>query len=460
MTPFLIILLSFSVQVAATVVVFMHCRQKRSVGFPLLYFLNLAVIHGGVLVYLTPDYNPSKDLYLLSYAMTSYTVPLGCLATALGTTAMVMGIKFQKHLFVGTRIRAKDDRSDERFTNLTSNILLAVGIPSFLISHLLPGLGLDAVFQAGQNCAVLGFILKVHLNLRRNRLFFAFLAMLGYSMLPAYYFFLRGFLSYGFQYFLLLGCVIGCNAKYTRPRALWTLALAPLFAYLLLSLAVVYLENRKDLRSVLWSDANLGRRISISMAVLSRFHFFDPTDNGQLALIDARFNQNIFIGKSVEYLQRNPTLYGNGSTIRDAALGFVPRMFWRNKPIFGGTQIISQFTGMRFSKTVTMQIGLIFESFANFGWFGILVLMFLYGCAIEFVDTRATIFLHHRQLADFVPYFLVGMTLSWPGTSLMAQVASITAILLLAIPLRLVLDFESQRHRSSIKRFEPQRRLG
>jgi hypothetical protein len=459
MTPFWIIALTLFVQVAATVVVFRHCRRKRSVGFPLLYLLNLAVMHGGTFVYLLPQYNPANDLYLLSYAMTPHTVPLGCCATALGTVAMVMGILFYKHLFSGTVARFREQPRDERFAKFVANMLLLIGVPCFFATYVLKNVGLDAVFLAGQNCAVLGLILHVYRNVQRKRPYLAMLAMFGYSMLPAYYFFFQGFLSYGFQYFLLLACVIGCNVEYSRKRAAWIAILVPLIAYMLVSASVVYLENRRDLRAVLWSDATLGRRISVSLATINRFHLLDPFDNSQLALIDSRFNQNIFVGKAIEYLDRNPNSFGNGETIRDAVLAFVPRMFWRNKPIIGGTEMLSRYTGMKFSKTVTMQIGLILEAYVNFGWLGIFVLLFVYGCIIEFVDTRATMYFHRRQLADFVPYFLVGMTLAWPGASLTAQIAGITAILVLTVPLRLVLDFEMRRHRKSAFRAVPLQRV-
>ncbi len=63
---------------------------------------------------------------------------------------------------------------------------------------------------------------------------------------------------------------------------------------------------------------------------------FDPEDQRQLFLIDTRLNHNILVGKAVETLDRNPSMFANGETVVSALLAWVHVSSGRTNQLLGG----------------------------------------------------------------------------------------------------------------------------
>jgi hypothetical protein len=187
------------------------------------------------------------------------------------------------------------------------------------------------------------------------------------------------------------------------------------------------MEHRDDLREVLWSNAGIQDRVEAFNHAISRFKTFDPMDTVHLGYIDGRLNQNIFLGKSYEYLDNEYRSFAEGETLEMAAVAWVPRFLWEDKPSVGGTEILREYSGMQFSETVTMQTGQVYEFYINFGWSGIIIGMMLYGAMLRYVDIRGLQCARSNDWLGFSRVYLVGITLVWPGDLFIAQFSFMAA---------------------------------
>lgn len=92
----------------------------------------------------------------------------------------------------------------------------------------------------------------------------------------------------------------------------------------------------------------------------------------------ARLNQGWHIAKTMYHVP-NDKPFANGETIANAvASTLIPRIIWPNKPTAGGAYNLERFWGYKI-KGYSMNLGPIGEAYGNFGKFGAIVFMFLYG---------------------------------------------------------------------------------
>ena len=96
-----------------------------------------------------------------------------------------------------------------------------------------------------------------------------------------------------------------------------------------------------------------------------------------------RLNQGWIIS-SVMYNVPAYVPYAQGSTIKDAIVNSaIPRIFYPDKPIAGGRENFRKFTGLTLDDNTSMGISIAGEGYANFGWIGGIVFMFLWGLFIN-----------------------------------------------------------------------------
>lgn len=433
------------VQVVVLILTFRRQNLEKSPGIATLFLMNLLVLHGGAFIYLLGGYDANQDLYIRSYRLTEETVPLGCLATAIAILSFYFGGTLFRLTFLKTSERIDQQVDSERYTEFVIRSLIVIGVCSFIITKFLQRtiLGFDAIFLVGQNCLSLGLILKIRDSVEKSKHLALALYLTFFMLVPIYYLFTFGFVSFGFQYVLMLGCFLACNFRLNRKHYFATIVGAPIAYYLLLTVLVIYMEQRNELRSVLWSDAGFSERINSIGRLSGGIHSLSFSDNQQLAMIDSRLNQNIFVGKTIEFLEYNQGSFGEGESIWDACFAWLPRVFWESKPEFGGTAILQRYTGMRFGGSVTMQTGPVFEFYANFGWLGVFAGMLLYGAFIEYIDAMISKNLKSGSVMHMIPFYLMGITMSWPGSTLMAQFSYIAATVVFYIFFRSIVHLKS-----------------
>ncbi len=97
----------------------------------------------------------------------------------------------------------------------------------------------------------------------------------------------------------------------------------------------------------------------------------------------ARTNQGLFVGMTMDYVPRREN-YAYGETIIKAmGASLVPRFVWPTKPEAGGRDNVCRFLGDCSRKKYSYNIGQLGEAYVNFGKFGGVLFMFIYGWFIN-----------------------------------------------------------------------------
>ncbi|MDX1686290.1 MAG: hypothetical protein R3275_13720, partial [Saprospiraceae bacterium] len=95
-----------------------------------------------------------------------------------------------------------------------------------------------------------------------------------------------------------------------------------------------------------------------------------------------RLNQGWLIANTMYHVPQHYD-YGKGKTLlKSAAAILVPRVFWPDKPTSGGEANLKRFWGVEL-RGYSMNIGPIGEAYANFGKWGGMIFMFLYGVTLN-----------------------------------------------------------------------------
>ncbi len=415
------------------ILVLLYVLNRKSTGIPLTFLCNLFLLHFGAFVFLIPGYDRNVSAYLASQVATPSTIALGYQATALGVICFVVGVLITEHLF--KTLTAKADSWGHLPVMQVSNALIAIGFLAMVVGKLAGSIaGTQAILSGLKHCATVGLILGILNAYQTKRLNAMVLYCLGLSLIPLYYLLLFGFVSYGMTFAILVACSIATQSEAGRAKMPHILVGTILGTYVFLSAFVVYMENRVELRQVLWSRASIGQRVHAVASVVKEADLFRFDNDSHLTTVDARLNQSMFTGKAIEKLQRRGE-YANGETIAFALVAWVPRILWPGKPRAGGTAKLAEYTDMKFSRTVSMQTGQIFEFFINFGWIGVAAGMFLYGVFMRAVDLKAVNSFQANNIIGFVRYYLVGLLLSWPGDMFFNMFSGIAAAYVLSFGL-------------------------
>ncbi|WP_421796982.1 hypothetical protein [Haliscomenobacter sp.] len=151
---------------------------------------------------------------------------------------------------------------------------------------------------------------------------------------------------------------------------------------ILLGICIIFLIQsiKQDYRVQITEGKNGQSYFSIfSTLISSRFsNTNDAFSEERLFHIADRFNQGRLVA---HVIKRVPAVvpFANGETITTSLIAsVVPRFLWLNKPKAGGKQNIEKILGWNLGNT-SMNIGLLGESFANFGAFWGCLFLFIYG---------------------------------------------------------------------------------
>lgn len=195
--------------------------------------------------------------------------------------------------------------------------------------------------------------------------------------------------------------------------------------------AIFYLQMRGELRSIVWGGGSVQSAIETTTKSITIFEIESVGGFDTLTQIDARLNQNIFIGLAIARLRLLPDTYEEGATIAQAGLGWIPRFLWPEKPERGGAAFISKHTGVEFSGTTTFGAGPIFELFVNFGYPAVLIGFVLMGALVRVLDVAAFRAVRNGDLPGFAKYHLAGMAIMPALADLFFIVASLGSALLI-----------------------------
>lgn len=421
-----ILLLCLWVWFLVLIVVFRVQSRRRTltVGLSVAYLCNFAINHWfGALIYALPWYS----------SMDYEFVCLGFLQSTYGFLAFVVGsiwlTPFLNKLFHFPKPTGKQYIPNQQLP------ILYIVTGAFFYLFLIPILGkipsIGALAQSGWTLLICGLCLacwKAWYYGKKKGL----LRWLALSLLfPIFTTVSMGFLGFGI---VVMCTILVFVAAFYRPK--WKVAVSAVLAvYLGLSLFNSYAKERGELRSVVWDeDSGISQKIETSLNIVRYFEFFNLWDEEHLERIDLRLNQNILVGKGVEYLVSHRENYAKGKTIVEALLAMIPRVLWPDKPFTAGSgDMVSTYTGETFAEGTAVGVGQVLEFYINFGTAGVIVGFLLLGLLVGVFDAAAADCLFRGNWKGFAFWFLPAQAFMNCGGSLVDVTMTVAASFIFCI---------------------------
>jgi hypothetical protein len=228
-------------------------------------------------------------------------------------------------------------------------------------------------------------------------------------LVPAYYLFGFGFVSYGFLFFSVF---CGFWLSVLAPRRIGFIASAlgaGLLVYVLLGLFVGWMTFREEIRDVIWHGGGFGATLAVLTRAMGQMQLFSVLNFDSLDWINTRLNMPLFIGKMMEWHGVHPELQSHGGTLITLPLALVPRFLWPGKPERGGADFMAQHTGLVFSDDASFGTGSIFEFYVNFGLPGVFFGLLFIGWLLRLIDRNAAQALRKGAYLNFVRWMVVGV---------------------------------------------------
>lgn len=272
-------------------------------------------------------------------------------------------------------------------------------------------------------------------------------------LLPASTLLLGGFMGYGVGWMLCILAVIYCF----WPRRTVFVAFAPLMAYVGLSFAAAYFQERGEIREVIWGErAALEERIASTLQIFEALEPYDLTNPDHVYVIDDRLNQNSLVGLGILSHRDGLSNLYYGSTVPLWSL--IPRALWPDKPqVGGGLDLVSEFTGLTFADGTSVGTGHVLESYMNFGWLGIIIGFLVLGFLLARLDRMLVDGFARQDLRAILVSGLVGLSLLGAGGNMMEAFVASVASVIVGLGLAMVLKIYIARHAS---RFAARRPTG
>ena len=395
-------------------------RTNLSLGLPLAYLFLLLLIH------LPGAWAQSIAGGLLQGY---YYTDLGMRITAVGTVCFVIGV------FCALGRRRPDagfapaERSSFALFCLVAGWAFTFGL-SFLNS--ISSLG-AALHEAGA-IWILGGVIGLRDALKRKS---PPALALWVGVLTAYPIVIlarAGFLNYGISAVILVVSSIAI-----ATRRFWRLALASVVVLILgLSAFVTYFEGRTEIRQSVWGGESLHERAASILDVASHAHIINPGSLDDLGALNARLNQNYFVGIAADRLDGGVSDYLRGRSLREGVEALVPRATWSNKQVVAGSgSMVAEATGLELDTGTSWGVGNVMELYINFGWPGIVIGFVVLGFVITWLDKRAAQADRRGDFGGALLYFLPCVALLQPGGSFVEMTSGAAAALIAAIAWRM-----------------------
>jgi hypothetical protein len=341
--------------------------------------------------------------------------------TALGSICFVAGVLLARCSMPRMSIRRDMDRPQFCWFCLMGGWCLVYGL-----SPLFRFPSVSAAVDKGGAIWMLGVLLGLRAACQsgdHKRIAIWFGALMVYPVLMLL---LGGFLSYGSA-----AIIIVCSILTVSTRSHWRVVVGvAIFTFLSLSIFVNYFEHRNDIRDQVWGGAPLEVRINSVVNMFRSFEWFDASNRHHLIALDQRLNQNYFVGLAARRIEEGRVDYLKGESVWEGLLALVPRAFWPEKPVYGGSPlIVSEMTGLRFSPNTSFGVGNVMEFQINFGIPGIIVGFVILGWLLGTLDFQAAIAERRGDLGGLILLFLPCIALIQPNGSLVELFSGAAAAL-------------------------------
>jgi hypothetical protein len=331
--------------------------------------------------------------------------------------------------------------------------LLALGILFFIATHLAMGIsGVQAIFSSGQQLLVVAVVLNIWEAARRKQsqkvafwVAFSFLFPFD-SVVNA------GFLNFGMT--SLAPVLIFATTCIGRKNYVRIAVLGAVGLYVGLSFFATYIRERTQIRATVSAGDRFTSRVERFARVFENFEWFSIRNPNHLDAVSGRLNYIWLVGAGVTYME-NTQQWAHGTTLKDAALGFVPRVLWKNKPQQGGSELVSRYTGLSFSEGTSVPMGQVLELYVNFGpllvFFGFLAI----GGLLAYMDISAMNGLKSGTFNRFIAFFIVAHAFQHVANEYIAVVTEAVVGVGLTYGLQMFMRMKSRR-RHQLANLDPQ----
>lgn len=406
-------------------------RDRFSLGLPLAYLTGLLLIH-------VPG--ASVLLFTNQFDFNAGIIQIGIRLAAIGSVCFVLGVLIARFLNKKKRpVYVYTERHEFWYFCLIGGLIVSFGL-GFLND--LPSL--RSAIDRGSAIWMLGALLGLRWSLARLNVKAMVVWAASTMIYPVLVLLLGGFMSYGSAAIINVASALVVSAR----SALKLVVAGTLITYLGLMVFVNYFEHRVEYRDVAWSGAGFGDRIDAAIDMFSNFHWFNPYDDKQLNALDKRLNQNYFVGLAALRLQQEQVDYLYGRSISDGFLALVPRALWPDKPVFGGSgNIVADMTGLHLNEETSWGVGNVMEFDINFGTPGVIGGFLVLGFLLGWLDCRAAFADARGDLGKLMLFFLVGVSLIQPGSSIVEISGGAAAAAVAAIGWRWIWELWLRRHR-------------
>ena len=393
-----------------------HSDPEGSVGLPTAVVLIMSFLYGGAFVYAVPGYShlrPGANWYLDRLDFSEMMVLKGTIASLIGLFAFSIGTGAFRQKIRVRRFRPADISTaplpSRRYRKRATFALGTIGVMTFLGHYV--GLNFPmsaALFETGRNVTVAFLVLGAYLAMREGRSYVGW--FLVAALVPIYYLGIWGFTSLGFMFVMAIaGFWMSQLRKPTvgLPR-IASFAFTIGAIWILLTLFVGWFSLRDEIRMVVWSNQE-GSVLRIILAGAREMEMFSPWNFDSLDFVNIRLDLPLFIGKMMERHLQIPDLRAWGSTLYILPLVLLPRFVWPDKPVRGGTEFMSQHTGLTFTEDVTFGTGSVFEFYVNFGYLGVFFGFLILGWFVRYLDLKASRSLISGKYISFMIFMTLGL---------------------------------------------------
>lgn len=282
-------------------------------------------------------------------------------------------------------------RLDFTSYNIIGKYLLFIGIFSDFINSFVPGSLLFFIFLLSQFKFV-GTSILLFSKKRGDRLFF-YLAIF-YLLMNA----LRTTMFHDLILWSVFLFLIWSLKNKPSKKLKFIIVLTGVVSILSIQMA------KLSFRQTLWEGYS-GSKISLFVNIINQNWseaYFENRNN--LNNLNVRLNQGWIISAIMDNVP-NSTPYAKGETIKEAVLASVlPRTLHANKKEAGGQVNFRKYTGLNLQDSTSMGLSILGESYANYGYWGGIIFMMLWGVFIVIYWSSLVHFLmKHPLLIFFFP---------------------------------------------------------
>ena len=337
--------------------------KRLGSGFPLFELtIVLYTLQLGIAPIFRFNYHNGNDYTLISVDKDYYLQFISWILIA-----FILGIYSVKQ-----KINFNNIKISSKNASKTGRILLLVGLISSIAKTFSP-ISLNAVFNFFSLFLEIGLFSLIFSNKKRDKIIslIFFIQISITSILDAV---LIEFIIFSVFYamFFTLRYKISSNKK----------IIILIFSFLFLT---VYQGVKSEYRSITWGkELNNQSKLALLTNLISYDSFIssfnaDIKNNESFQITMHRLNQGWHMSKVLSHVPKNVDFQYGSDLVIDIFSAIMPRFLFPNKRVVSDQSRFKYYTGYELRGSTAMTIGVIGDFYINFGFYGTIISIFLFG---------------------------------------------------------------------------------